>query len=75
MPEDDDSNKKLPNGGSISVGLTILFICLKLAGLIDWSWWIILSPLLFEVAIVLFLMLMFFIVFVFCEFVFGSLNL
>ena len=24
--------------------LTILFVCLKVAGVIDWSWWVVLLP-------------------------------
>lgn len=26
--------------------LTVIFACLKLAGVIDWSWWIVLLPML-----------------------------
>lgn len=33
--------------------LTILFIGLKLAGFIDWSWWWVLSPIWITMAIVL----------------------
>lgn len=35
------------SGGGIGFGglLTILFIGLKLGGVIDWSWWWVLSPL------------------------------
>ena len=35
------------SGGGISFGglLTVLFIGLKLGGVIDWSWWWVLSPL------------------------------
>ena len=31
-------------GGSITIMLTVLFIALKLIGLISWSWWWVLSP-------------------------------
>jgi len=31
--------------GALSVGLTILFVGLKLTNNIDWSWWWVLSPL------------------------------
>lgn len=75
MPEEDDKHKRFPFGGSIPVCLTVLFICLKLLGIVTWSWWWVMSPLFFEIGVALFLILIFFIVFVFCEFVFGGLNL
>lgn len=74
MPEEDNNNKSLPIGGSVPVGLTVLFICLKLLGIVTWSWWWVISPLFFEIGVALFLILIFFIVFVFCEFVFGNFN-
>jgi ATP/ADP translocase len=37
--------------------LTIVFVTLKLIGKIDWSWWLVLSPSLLIVAIVLFFVL------------------
>lgn len=36
-------------------GLTILFVALKLTHYIDWSWWLVLSPML--VAIIIFIMI------------------
>lgn len=37
--------------------LTLLFIGLKLAGVIDWSWWLVLSPLILGwVALVVFIL-------------------
>ncbi len=33
--------------------LTIVFIVLKLVGVIHWSWWLVLSPTLIAIAIVL----------------------
>lgn len=33
--------------------LTVLFICLKLCGVIAWSWWLVLLPALVDVAIVI----------------------
>lgn len=42
------------NGGIGFVGLlTILFIGLKLTGYINWSWWLVLSPILISTAIVI----------------------
>ena len=32
--------------------LTILFVGLKLTGFIDWSWWLVVSPTLFHVFVV-----------------------
>ena len=40
------------NGGIGFIGLlTILFIYLKLTDHIDWSWWLVLSPILFAIVI------------------------
>lgn len=38
----------------LSIGgvLTLIFVVLKLLGKISWSWWLVVSPLLVEVAIV-----------------------
>jgi len=33
--------------------LTILFIALKLLGKINWSWWVVLSPLWIEIGLIL----------------------
>jgi phosphoglycerol transferase MdoB-like AlkP superfamily enzyme len=33
--------------------LTVLFIGLKLTGFIDWSWWLVLSPILLPIGLVL----------------------
>ena len=37
--------KKAMNFNWVSVPLTVLFIVLKLMGVIQWSWWWVLSPL------------------------------
>ena len=37
---------------SLTTGLTIAFVVLKLCKVIDWSWWWVLSPTLIEVGIV-----------------------
>jgi hypothetical protein len=34
--------------------LTLLFIGLKLTGYIDWSWWLVLSPTILLVAVLIF---------------------
>lgn len=36
---------KLELGGGFTL-LTVVFACLKLAGVIDWSWWIVFLPML-----------------------------
>jgi hypothetical protein len=43
-------SKQSPNGGGIGFNglLTIVLIALKLTNHIDWSWWLVLSPLLFS---------------------------
>lgn len=47
-----DNNQS--SGGIGFVGLlTIVFITLKLTGYIDWSWWLVLSPVLAGVAVVI----------------------
>lgn len=48
------SNSSSSSGGIGFVGLlTILFIGLKLTGYIAWSWWWVLSPVLFSCALVI----------------------
>ncbi len=48
------SNNSSNNSGIGFVGLlTIVFITLKLTKYIDWSWWWVLSPVLFIIAILL----------------------
>lgn len=39
--------------GFLAVGLTLLFVGLKLTGYIDWSWWWVLAPLWIGFAIML----------------------
>lgn len=48
-----EDNVKVQRGGGIGfVGLlTIVFIVLKLCGVITWSWWWVLSPMLLSVAL------------------------
>ena len=42
---------KVEFGGSFTL-LTVIFACLKLAGVIDWSWWIVFLPILVPVGLV-----------------------
>ena len=46
-------NKKTSSGVGFCQALALVFIGLKLAGLIDWSWWLVLSPILIPLAIVI----------------------
>jgi hypothetical protein len=56
------------NGGIGFVGLlTIVFITLKLCGVIDWSWWWVLSPLWISISLVGSFLVLFFLGFVFVE--------
>lgn len=36
---------KIDCGGAVTTGLLLLFVALKLLGVIDWSWFWVLSPL------------------------------
>lgn len=40
-------------GGTFSNLLTLIFVTLKLTGFIDWSWWLVLSPLLVNFVILI----------------------
>jgi hypothetical protein len=56
------SNKKtISLGGSFCNYLTLLFIALKLTSVIDWSWWLVLSPLLVNFALIFLLLVCVFI--------------
>jgi hypothetical protein len=55
----DNSNKGAGTGIGFCDVLAIIFIVLKLVGVINWSWWIVLLPILIPVGIlVLFIILM-----------------
>ena len=44
-------NKKTSSGIGFLQALALVFIGLKLAGFIDWSWWLALSPILIPLAV------------------------
>lgn len=44
-------NKKTSSGIGFLQALALVFIGLKLAGFIDWSWWLVLSPILIPLAV------------------------
>lgn len=43
-------------------GLQLLFIGLKLTGFIDWSWYVVLSPLIVEAVLIIILLILLFLV-------------
>lgn len=43
-------------------GLQLLFIGLKLTGFIDWSWYVVLSPLIVEAVLIMVLLILLFLV-------------
>jgi membrane protein YdbS with pleckstrin-like domain len=50
---DETKPTAVSGGGGIATLLTVLFIGLKLGGVIAWSWWWVLSPLWLPAAVVL----------------------
>ena len=40
----NESSPTIVRGTSLPTLLTVLFVALKLCGVIDWSWWWVLSP-------------------------------
>ena len=49
----NESKPIIVRGTSLPTLLTVLFIALKLCGIIDWSWWWVLSPIPITVGILL----------------------
>lgn len=47
-----ENNISLLNIDSIEL-ITIIFVVLKLTGVIDWSWWLVLSPILIYFALLI----------------------
>ena len=61
------SDKNTSSGVGFGGLLTILFIGLKLGGIIDWSWWWVLSPIWLPIAVLLFIAALLFLVKVILE--------
>ena len=59
----DSSNNTSSGGVGFGGLLTLLFIGLKLGGVIDWSWWWVLSPLWIGFAICIAVIVVFWIVY------------
>ena len=49
----NESKPVIVRGTSFPTLLTVLFIALKLCGIIDWSWWWVLSPIPITIGIAL----------------------
>ena len=49
----NESTPIVVRGTSLPTLLTVLFIALKLCGIIDWSWWWVLSPIPITIGIAL----------------------
>ena len=49
----NESTPIVVRGTSLPTALTVLFIALKLCGIIDWSWWWVLSPIPITLGIIL----------------------
>ena len=56
----NDVSQDTSNGNGIGLAgiLTVLFIGLKLTGYVTWSWWLVLSPILVGMVLVVILMLL-----------------
>ena len=61
------SDKNTSSGVGFGGLLTILFIGLKLGGIINWSWWWVLSPIWLPIAVLLFIAALLFLVKVILE--------
>ena len=61
------SDKNTSSGVGFGGLLTILFIGLKLGGIINWSWWWVLSPIWLPIAVLLFIVALLFLVKVLLE--------
>ena len=58
-----DNNKSTNKGIGLTGLLTLVFIVLKLCGVVTWSWWWVLSPIWISIGIcAMLLIIMFFIV-------------
>lgn len=48
-----NNGKNMPNGLGIADVLAVVFVVLKLVGVINWSWWWVLSPLWISIALII----------------------
>lgn len=58
----ENRNHAASGGVGLLEVLTIVFIVLKLCGLISWSWWLVLMPLWIELGIILILFVIMFVI-------------
>ena len=62
------SNEKTTSGGiGFGSALLLTFIILKLVGVIDWSWWWVLSPIWIPVVLLLAMSVLLFVVYKICK--------
>lgn len=47
-----EKNVTIKSGISFAEALTVLFVGLKLANIISWSWWLVFSPLIIQFGII-----------------------
>lgn len=48
-----NNGKNMPKGLGIADVLAVVFVVLKLVGVINWSWWWVLSPLWISIALII----------------------
>lgn len=53
----NDNNPNVNFGGNILTTLQLIFLVLKLNGLINWSWWQVLIPGIIEIALIIILLI------------------
>jgi len=58
----ENRNHAASGGLGLLEVLTIVFIVLKLCGLISWSWWLVLMPLWIELGVIVVLLIILFVV-------------
>lgn len=56
-----NNNNRGSSGLGLSTVLTLIFLVLKLVGVIDWSWWLVFLPTIISVGLWLILIVVFFV--------------
>lgn len=57
-----NQNRTASGGVGVLEVLTIVFVVLKLCGVISWSWWLVLMPLWIELGVIVVLLMILFVV-------------
>jgi hypothetical protein len=55
------------SGLGLASVLTIIFVVLKLVGVIDWSWWWVFSPILIDIGFSILILVIVYVVYSICE--------